>query len=207
MKQAWPRNSEPQSVREVGLPAQEQSPTPPTRRSIRVLVVDDHAVVRQALTHLLRAEPDIEVVGEAADGRQAVHLTGELQPDIVTMDIQMPVMDGIEATRQIRAEWPAVHVIGVSMFSSPEYAFIMKEVGVSAYLLKTKAAALLVSAIRACMNPAPRPLEGDAGVAATGSETGSRTAEDAVAVEAQVKEFGPKACGVCHTPFRTPPKP
>jgi DNA-binding NarL/FixJ family response regulator len=124
----------------------------PRRRSIRVLVVDDHAVVRQGLKHLLKGEPDIEVVGEAGDGKQALDLVGEVRPDVVTMDINMPVMNGIEATRQIRAKWPEVRVIGLSMFDSRECATIMEEAGVTAYLVKSSAADFLVAVIRECMN-------------------------------------------------------
>ncbi len=127
--------------------------TPAGHPTIRVLVVDDHAVLRQELIRILRREPDIEIVGEAADGKLAVDLVGELRPDIVTMDVSMPVMDGIEATRQIRAAWPTVRVIGLSMFNSAEYASVMAEAGAIAYLVKGTAADLLVAAIRESKHP------------------------------------------------------
>ena len=147
------RDSQQQADCRFRIPTAESSAAPPRHRTIRVLVVDDHPLMRQGLKRFLQGEPDIEVVGEAADGKLAVDLVGELQPDIVTMDINMPVMDGIEATRQIRTAWPAVRVIGLSMFNSTEYAAIMKEAGAAAYLVKASAADLLVAVIRECNNP------------------------------------------------------
>ncbi len=119
-------------------------------REIRVLLVDDHQVVRQGLTRLLNAESDIQIVGEAADGKLAVELTGQLLPDVVLMDIGLPVMNGIEATRAIHAEFPAVQVIGLSMFEEAEQAVMMREAGAVAYLTKGGPADGLVAAIREC---------------------------------------------------------
>ncbi len=117
-------------------------------RKIRVLVVDDHEVMRQGLAGLLTAEPDIEIVGEAVDGKVAVELTQQLGPDVLLMDISMPVMNGIEATRLIHARYPTVCVIGLSMFEEVEMAQAMWDAGAVAYLIKSGAADALVETIR-----------------------------------------------------------
>jgi len=87
---------------------------------MRILVVDDHTLVQESLVRMLSGEPDIEIVGEAWDGKLAVELARELRPDLVLMDISMPVMDGIEATRWICVACPAVRAIGLSMFTNGE---------------------------------------------------------------------------------------
>ena len=117
---------------------------------MRVLLVDDHAIVRQGLMRLLAAEPDLEVVGEAADGKLAVEMTKELWPDVVLMDISMPVMNGIEATRAIRTQCPSVQVIGLSMFTAAEQAQTLLDAGAVAYASKTDPPQHLLAAIRAC---------------------------------------------------------
>ena len=115
---------------------------------MRILMVDDHALVRESLARLLSEEPDLEIVGEAWDGKLAVEMTRELLPDLVLMDITMPVMDGIEATRRICAECPAVRVIGLSMFTHAEQARPMLEAGAAGYVCKTDAPDVLLKAIR-----------------------------------------------------------
>ncbi|HYL81302.1 MAG TPA: response regulator, partial [Candidatus Acidoferrum sp.] len=120
-------------------------------RRLRVLIVDDHKVMRQGLTRLLNAEPDMEVIGEAADGQTAVELARRLAPDVVTMDISMPGMNGIQATRMILAECPAVRVIGLSMFEEAEQAKAMRDAGAVDYLTKSAASDALVAAIRTCI--------------------------------------------------------
>ena len=117
---------------------------------IRVLLVDDHMVVRDGLAVQLRQQPDIEIVGEASDGMTAVDLVRRLQPDVVTMDINMPGMNGIEATRAILAEFPGLSVIGLSMFEGPEKAAAMRAAGAVDYLSKSASFDSLLAAIRAC---------------------------------------------------------
>jgi DNA-binding NarL/FixJ family response regulator len=119
-----------------------------------VLVVDDHRVVRQGLIRLLKAEPDIDVVGEAADGRTAVALTRELAPDVVTMDIEMPGMNGIEATRLIHGACPDVCVIGLSIYEEAVLAAAMRNAGAVNYLTKSGPFEDLVAAIRSCVRAA-----------------------------------------------------
>ena len=117
---------------------------------MRILMVDDHALVRESLARLLSEEPDLEIVGEAWDGKLAVEMTRELLPDLVLMDITMPVMDGIEATRLIHAACPAVRVIGLSMFTNGEQARPMLEAGAVAYVSKTDSSDVLLATIQAC---------------------------------------------------------
>ena len=115
---------------------------------IRVLVVDDHTILRDGLCALLASTGDIEVVGEAANGRDALHMTGELQPDIVLMDIHMPVMSGLEATRFIRDEFPSVKIIALTQYEDKEYVFPMIEAGAQGFISKTSASSELGSGIR-----------------------------------------------------------
>lgn len=116
---------------------------------IRVLLVDDHEIMREGLAGLLRLEPDIEIVGEAADGHQAVALAEELQPDVITMDVSLPGMNGIEATRAIVGKAPQARVIGLSMHLDGGVADAMRQAGAVAYLTKGGASEDLLCAIRA----------------------------------------------------------
>ncbi len=125
------------------------------REKRRVLVVDDHEIVRRTVAFLLREEADIEVVGEAGDGKLAVQMARSVNPDVVLMDINMPVMNGIDATRAIRAACPGVSVIGLSMYNKNEQATPMLEAGAAAYVSKTEAPEVLLAVIRAC--PPARP--------------------------------------------------
>lgn len=118
--------------------------------TIRVLVVDDEALLRTAFSSLIDAEDDLEVVGEAADGRQAVESTHRLAPDVVVMDVRMPVMDGIEATRQIiSSPGPdAPRVLILTTFDLDDYVFDALRAGASGFALKSRPLEELLSAIR-----------------------------------------------------------
>src|SRR5437899_9133576 len=115
---------------------------------IKVLLADDHTVVRQGLRALLQAEPDIETIGEAETGRQAVELTRTLKPDVLVMDIAMPMLNGLEATRQILKSVQGTRVLILSSYSDDEYVYQLSEAGAAGYLLKQAAIADLVTAIR-----------------------------------------------------------
>ena len=115
---------------------------------IRVLIADDHTIVRSGVRLLLEAEPDIEVVGEALDGQQAVTLAETLHPDVILMDIAMPGMDGLEATRQIIALWPDIRVLVLTMHRTDDYFFEMLKAGASGYVLKGAQTDELINAIR-----------------------------------------------------------
>ena len=119
---------------------------------IRVLLADDHPVVRRGLALALKEQPDIEVVGEASDGRQAVELVSRILPDIVIMDIRMPDMTGIEATKAIHAKHPDVRVIGFSAFEETGQAKAMREAGAVGYLAKSDPPGRLLATIRACVD-------------------------------------------------------
>ena len=115
---------------------------------ITVLLADDHTMVRQGLRSLLAAEPDIEVVGEAETGRHAVQLARKYLPDVCVMDIAMPLLNGLEATRQIVSEIPSARVIILSSYSDDEYVEQLTDAGAIGYLLKQTAANDLIKAIR-----------------------------------------------------------
>ena len=116
---------------------------------IRILIADDHLIVREGLRALLEVQPDIEVVGEATDGEEAVEKTREIQPDIVLMDITMPGMSGLEATRQIRQHYPDVKILVLTMHEGDEYFFKILEAGASGYFIKGGSSNELISALRA----------------------------------------------------------
>jgi PAS domain S-box-containing protein len=115
---------------------------------LRVLLADDHEIVRQGLVSLLSEETSIEIVGEAANGREAVNLADQLEPDVVIMDVSMPLMDGYEATRQIKASLPQVRVVALSMYNECEAMENMQRAGAEGYVLKTAPLEELVAAIR-----------------------------------------------------------
>jgi DNA-binding NarL/FixJ family response regulator len=116
---------------------------------IRVLVADDHPVVRQGLCTMLELEDDIVVVGRAADGEEAVSLARSVHPDITLLDVQMPILDGIEALRRIRAEDPDAKVIVLTTYRNEDYIFPSLRAGARGYLLKDSSREELASAIRA----------------------------------------------------------
>jgi DNA-binding NarL/FixJ family response regulator len=114
---------------------------------IRVLLADDHTILRQGVHALLAEEDDIEVVGEARDGLEAVELVDSLQPDLVIMDMVMPRMNGIEATREIKRRWPQVRILILSMYDDDEYVSQIIQAGAAGYVLKRVASEDLVRAI------------------------------------------------------------
>jgi len=116
---------------------------------IRVLLAEDHVVVREGTRELMRRERDMEVVGEAGDGEEATRLALELQPDVVLMDIAMPKLNGIEATKQIKARCPASAVLILTAYDSDQYIFALLEAGAAGYLLKNVRGRELIEAIRA----------------------------------------------------------
>lgn len=116
---------------------------------IRVVFVDDHEMVRIGVSSYLSAQPDIEVVGEADNGKAAIPMVLELRPDIVLMDLVMKEMDGIEATRQIIAEWPEAKIIIVTSFLDDEKVYPALEAGATSYMLKTSKASEIANAVRA----------------------------------------------------------
>ena len=115
---------------------------------IRVLLTDDHTLFRQGIRTLLAAEPDIEVVGEAADAAQSVVLALQLRPDVVLMDIGMNGMSSFEATRQIRKERPETRVVFLSMYDDDEYLAECVEIGANGYVLKDSPSDRLLAAVR-----------------------------------------------------------
>ncbi len=117
--------------------------------AIRVLVADDHAVVRKGVRELLEDEPDIEVVGEASNGQQAVELTVALQPDVVVMDVAMPELSGVEATKRIRSLASKVRVLALTAYDDEPYIYGLLDAGVTGYVLKTAESREIVRAVRA----------------------------------------------------------
>jgi two-component system response regulator NreC len=116
--------------------------------SIRVILADDHTIVRHGLSKLIQQQEDMEVIAQAGDGHSTVELTRELAPDMVIMDIGMPDLNGIDATRQIINDFPQVKIIGLSMHSGKKFVIEMLKAGASGYLLKDCALEELVTAIK-----------------------------------------------------------
>ncbi len=119
------------------------------RRTIRVVIADDHPVVREGLAAMLEREPDIEVVGEARDGQEAIERVAALRPDVVLMDLQMPRVDGVEAIRQIRERHSGVHVLVLTTYDDDESILRGVEAGARGYLLKDAPRDELFRAVRA----------------------------------------------------------
>ena len=119
---------------------------------IRVLVTDDHAIVRDGICALLALTGDIEAVGEATNGREALEMIARLSPDIVLMDMVMPLMDGLEATRRIHKEFPETKVIVLTQYEDREYVVPVIEAGASGFISKAAASSELTSAIRSVYN-------------------------------------------------------
>jgi DNA-binding NarL/FixJ family response regulator len=137
-------------------------------KKIRILIADDHALLREGIRALLSNCEDMEVVGEATDGRQAIDMARKLTPDIVLMDIAMPGLGGLEATLEIRSSFPEVKVLVITQYDNKEYIYRFLKAGVSGYVLKKAASTELISAIRSIyrggsfLNPevAPSVIEG-----------------------------------------------
>ena len=119
------------------------------REKIQILLADDHAVVRQGFKMILAAQPDMEIVGEAGNGREAVELAGTLQPDVIVMDVAMPELNGIEATRRLADAAPRTRVLALSMHKDSVYVREILRAGARGYLLKDSIASDLLAAVRA----------------------------------------------------------
>ncbi len=156
-----PRNASPRVARRVARARSEASApaTVPLAQTpvefsdlagdkIRVLLVDDHQILRQGLASMLMEEPDVALVGEAANGQEAIDLARRTRPHVVLMDITMPVLDGVEATRRIMAELPETRVIGLSMHDESDLAEAMRKAGAAAYLSKGGPFDVLMDAVR-----------------------------------------------------------
>jgi DNA-binding NarL/FixJ family response regulator len=118
----------------------------------RLLLADDHELVREGFHRMLVRAPDLEVVGEASNGREAVELCRSLKPDLVLMDVRMPELDGLEATRAIKAEQPEVSVLVVTTYENPDYLFEALKAGAAGYVLKDAPMSRLVNAVRGVLN-------------------------------------------------------
>ncbi len=121
---------------------------PPSNGKIRVMLVDDHTVMRKGLLSFLSGHDDIEIAGEAADGEAAVELAQQIQPEVILMDINMPKMNGVEATRRIRSKMPGIRIYGLSMYEAEDQAHAMTEAGATGYLSKSGNSESLLAAIR-----------------------------------------------------------
>jgi len=122
---------------------------------IKILLADDHVITRQGMCRLLEEESDLAVIGEAGDGEEAVQMVTEMQPDVVIMDIAMPKLNGIEATRQIKLLCPTTAVLALSAYDDDEYVFGLLEAGAAGYLLKTASGDRLINAVRAVYKGEP----------------------------------------------------
>lgn len=116
---------------------------------IRVLIADDHAVLREGTRQILEQEPDLKVVAEAGDGEEAVRLAGASKPDVAIIDIAMPKVDGIEATRRIKALYPTIAVLILTAYDDDQFVFSLLEAGAAGYLLKSVRGHELIDAVRA----------------------------------------------------------
>jgi two-component system response regulator NreC len=118
-------------------------------RKTRVLIVDDHTIVRDGISSLLALAGDIEVVGEAANGREGLEKAAKLQPDVVLMDISMPIMGGLEATRRIHKEFPEIKILILTQYDDKEHVFPAIQAGASGFISKTAASSELTAGVRA----------------------------------------------------------
>jgi two-component system, NarL family, response regulator LiaR len=116
--------------------------------SISIVLVEDHQIVREGTRQLLELHPDMKIVGEASDGLEAVSLAGLIQPDVIVMDVRLPRLNGVEATRAITTRYPRIKVLILSAYEDDSYIFPLLDAGASGYLLKTSSSTELASAIR-----------------------------------------------------------
>jgi DNA-binding NarL/FixJ family response regulator len=121
-------------------------------KPIRILLADDHTIVRQGLARLLEEQPDLSIVGEAINGQVVIDMALELAPDIIIMDIAMPLLNGIEAAKKVRKILPECKIIILSMYSHEHYIHQLLETGISGYLLKDSSGKDIIKAIKAAMN-------------------------------------------------------
>ncbi len=131
------------------------------QRRIRILITDDQAKAREELKTFIQNCPDLEFIGEAVDGDEALHLARKLQPDVIIMDLRMPRLNGVQATRCICSEFPTTKVIGFSMHRQRRWARAMRAAGAVAYLVKNSSKEQILATIRACVRPSPKPPGGD----------------------------------------------
>jgi DNA-binding NarL/FixJ family response regulator len=129
-----------------------ESQTSTLTGSARILLTDDHILVRHGLHRMLSLTPDLEVVGEASNGREAVELCRTLEPDLVLMDVNMPHMDGLAATRAIKREHPDIAILIVTMYENPDYLLEALDAGAAGYVLKDAPAGRLINAIQRTLN-------------------------------------------------------
>ncbi|MHC4639011.1 MAG: response regulator transcription factor [Planctomycetota bacterium] len=118
---------------------------------VKILMVDDHKIVREGLCSLVNSEPDMEVIGQAQDGREAIRLVRQLKPDVTVMDVNMPGMDGVDATRRIAKDIPGTKIIALTMYPKKSFVTEMLSAGASGYILKDDAFTELVRAINTVM--------------------------------------------------------
>ncbi len=140
---------------EAKSPAVLAPPVRPSSGKVRILLADDHEVMREGLSLLLKEEEGFEIIGEASDGEAAVRMAGDLQPDVILMDLSMPRLNGVEATRLIRREWPSIRVIGLSMFDERDGSMRMREAGAVGYVTKSGKPEVLIRAIRESVGLVP----------------------------------------------------
>jgi two-component system NarL family response regulator len=132
----------------LGAPTQEHADsTPNDPEKLRIILAEDHRIIRQGLVSVISDHPDIDVVGEASNGREAVDLFRRVRPDVVLMDVSMPIMDGIEATRQIRSDNPGARIIGLSMYEEEQVRQAMRDAGAEAFVNKADTSGQLLRAI------------------------------------------------------------
>lgn len=123
--------------------------SPDERQPIRIVLADDHAVVREGTRLLLERETDLMIVGEAANGDEAIDQVGKLRPDVAILDIAMPQRNGIQATREIKRRWPQTNILVLTAYDDDEYVYAIVDAGAAGYLLKDVPADELIGAVRA----------------------------------------------------------